>query len=169
MTETRIKSLKEQIKIICLVMGIIYSGFAGFGLFIVLIQKLMMLGTGMELQEWKEMQTIHTIFIIYLPLVIILGITYIRFGVSIKKPSKKPILTNKILWWISASISISYSIVSFTVLLKDMASYFSIFIIMTIISGLIGLIVIMLAFNLPQYFLSKKIKELVNLEIQSQR
>jgi len=92
----------NQIKTICMVVGIVYSGFASFMLGIVFLQKLMIYGSGIPTEDVTGLNSSHNIFFIFLPLVILLGIAYIKFGFSFSKTPIKPILVNNIRNYLAA-------------------------------------------------------------------
>jgi len=154
----------NQIKTICMVVGIVYSGFATFMLGIVFLQKLMVYGSGIPTEEVTGLNSSHNIFFIFLPLVILLGIAYIKFGFSFSKTPIKPILVNNILRIVSAIISVSYSIVCFRLLILGLPGFFSITAVLMILSSAFGFFIVILVFNLPQYFISKKIKKYYSIK-----
>lgn len=118
----------KDIRLFSLILGGCYAGFGAFSSFIVLMQK----WTFSKFEEFPDdafmetMLIMHDIWLTYMPWLVLIGIGYVAFGLSLKQLGKLRFHANLVLGIASLAWAICYSIgsmayfESFNSLLKDM-------------------------------------------------
>jgi len=152
----------KHIKVISLITGFAYAGVSALVILIVFLQKLMLAsfnnGPSEVLVKFNE---IHLIFLIYFPMVLVLGVAYILFGFRFKELKLNIYKVSLVLRVVSIILPIVYLIHILTVIPEfnnGMDHAPLIFYIVQFIFGIFGLLVLLAAFSLPQYFIHRKVK-----------
>ncbi len=85
---------KKDIKTICLSIGGFYAVFGVFALLMVKMQTMMISNFDPKPDEsfTNTLNVLHEIWIVYMPLMILIGISYIVFGLSFQKIKSKKLL-----------------------------------------------------------------------------
>ncbi len=163
-------SAAKHAKVICLIIGFAYSGFAAMALLVVLLQKLMMStfgGPPAELGMDNFLDSFHTMYMIYMPIAILLGLAYVYMGFKFKELKENLNTVNVTLRVISVILPLVYSIHSFFFMSSvfDMFSEiegapidFGFIRIFQVVFGVVGMVMTMAVFIVPQYFIDKKVK-----------
>jgi len=166
-----VKIFKKEPKQICMTIGGIYAGFGTFAFFIMTMQKLMMSNIGTQPDEsfTKLMTTLHDIWSIYMPLMILLGLIYVGFGLMFNKIKTNKFKINRFISFLSLGWVVSYTISSFefiklfsTTTQQDFEFFGYI---IYVFAGL-GFLVVFGMFTIPQYMIGKKIK---NIETEERK
>ncbi len=109
MTEVK-KQNKNVGRIISYSTGACYFFYGGFSLLIVYLQKMMISTVENQMgDEIDYFNTMHTIFLEYLPYLMLLGVGYLLFGLFYKKLGSYKFLINILLAIISVLGVISYT------------------------------------------------------------
>jgi len=151
--------IRKTIRLICFGTGITYSVLPMFMLLMFLFQSIPEIINGTFSSFWSEMNSVKYVFTIFLPIIILLGIAYIKFASSYPDSLKNPVLTNKILRIVSAIISASYTIFSSINLCLSNTDNSSFKAVIEVLAFIFGFTFVILVMNLPQYFISKNIRK----------
>ena len=155
---------KKDIKTICLSIGGFYTVFGLFAIMMVKLQSMMISNFESSPDEsfTNTLNVLHEIWIVYMPLLSLLGIGYLAFGFFFNKINVNKYQTNLILsllclvWVIAYSIScIKYIDIFFAGMAKDFEAFkyigygFAGF----------GFIAVFALMTVPQYIIGKRIKK----------
>jgi hypothetical protein len=156
--------LKKDVKTICLSIGGIYAGFGVLALLMVKMQDFMFSYSETKLDDsfQNAMSILHSIWNLYMPFLIIIGICYLSFGLFYHKIKSDRYQINLVLSILSLIWVIAYSVSCLKyvdVFSKSATIGFEGFkYIVYVIAGF-GFLAVLAAFTLPQYKIGKKIKE----------
>ncbi len=154
---------KKDIKTICLSIGGFYAVFGVFALLMVKMQTMMISKFEPKPDEnfTNTLNVLHEIWIIYMPLMILMGISYIVFGLSFQKIKTKKLQINLVLsvlsliWVIAYAIScIKYMDVFFAGMTND----FEMFKYIAYGFAVFGFVAVFALFTVPQYLIGQRIK-----------
>ena len=111
---------------------------------------------------------LHKIWIVYMPLMVLLGISYIVFGLLYSRIKVNKFQINLVLSILSFIWVIAYAlscIKYLDILFADMAKDFEPFKYVGYVFAGFGFIVVIAAFTVPQYIIGKRIKkqEVINI------
>ena len=155
---------KKDIKTICLSIGGFYAVFGAFALLMVKLQSMMLSNFESSPDESfnNTLNVLHEIWIVYMPLMILLGLGYLTFGFFFNKIKANKYQINALLsilcliWVIAYSIScIRYLDVFFAGMANDLEAFkyigygFAGF----------GFIAVFALMTVPQYIIGKRIKK----------
>lgn len=159
------KILKKDPKQICIRLGAIYSGFGAFSYFILTMQKSMLSNFNTETSDEfaKLMTTLHEIWGIYMPLLFLLGLGYMAFGLFFNKISINKFKINQVISLISLLLVIGYTISSFEffkIFSTNAQQDFEFFKYISYVFAGFGFFAIFVLMTVPQYIIGKKIKQL---------
>lgn len=160
-----IKTLfKKDISTICLSIGGFYAVFGIMAIILIKMQTIMFSNFGQEPDEsfMNIFIVLHKIWIVYMPLMILLGISYMAFGMLYNRIQVNKFQINLVLSILSTIWVIAYSISCIKyldILLADMANDFEPFKYIGYVFAGIGFIVVIAVFTVPQYIIGKKIKK----------
>ncbi|MCT4636844.1 MAG: hypothetical protein N4A72_03960 [Bacteroidales bacterium] len=158
------KLFKKYTRIICMLLGGAYALFGLFALAIVTMQSLMLSGSMSDIDEsfTNSLSAMHSIFKIYMPLLILLGIGYLIFGIFYNRIKSKRYQINLLLSimciaWIAGYIvnnvlnvdELNAGFANNNEALKLMAYGYLIF----------GSIIALAIMAVPQYILGRAIKQ----------
>ena len=155
---------KKDLKTICLSIGGFYAAFGAFALIIVKMQNLML--SSFETKPNESFQNtisiLHNIWNIYMPLLILIGICYLLFGLFFHKIKADKYQINlglsliSLIWVLAYSISCLKYIDTF---FKSTSAGFEAFKYLQYIFIGIGFLAVLAVFTIPQYKIGKRIKE----------
>ena len=155
----------KDIRTLCLSIGGFYTIFGTFSYLMIRLQAFMLSRFEPPPDEsfTNIMNTLHDIWGVYMPLMILLGVGYLLFGLFFNKIGAKKFQVNLALSILSLIWVIAYVITN----IKYMETFFGVFngnfgSTKTIAYGfaVFGLIAVVAMFTVPQYIIGKKIREL---------
>lgn len=155
------KILKKEENKICISIGAFYSIFGFFALLMMKLQDLTISSFDDSPDDLfiKSKEALDEVWIIFMPLMILLGISYILFGILFKKIKSDKYMINLILsilsliWVVAYGYSILFDSDSFFAIMGEMK-------ILAYIFATFGFIVVLGLFTVPQYIIGKRIKKL---------
>jgi len=121
------------------------------------------IGTQPDESFTKLMTTLHDIWGIYMPLMILLGLIYVGFGLMFNKIRTKKFKINQLISFLSLGWVVGYTISSFEFIKLFSATTpqdFAFFGYISYVFAGIGFLVVFGMFTVPQYLIGKKIKNL---------
>ena len=154
---------KKDIKTICLTIGGFYAVFGAFAILMVKLQTIMLSNFESSPDEsfTNTLKVLHEIWIVYMPLLIILGLGYLAFGFLFNKIKTNKYRINLLLsilcliWVIAYAIScIRYMDVFFA----GMANDFEAFKYIGYGFAGFGFVAVFALMTVPQYIIGKRIK-----------
>jgi hypothetical protein len=160
---------KKELHKAIMVIGALYSGFSLFALLIVFLQKTTMSGVSEVGDErfMNLMTQLHMLWITYMPLLFMLGLSYVLFGLFYYKIRFNRFLLNQIIsvLFIAWALSYTYSSVDYLNAFTEVLPFQS-DILSFAINALwgFGFIVVILFMSFPQYKIGKLIKAKDDLE-----
>jgi hypothetical protein len=154
---------KKDIKTICLSIGGFYAVFGAFAILMIKLQTIMLTNFESSPHEsfTSTLKVLHEIWIVYMPLLTILGLGYLAFGFFFNKIKTNKYLINLLLsilcliWFVAYAIS---SIRFMDVLFAGMANGFEAFKYILYVFAGIGFVAVFALMTIPQYTIGKKIK-----------
>jgi hypothetical protein len=161
------KSLKQlfrkDVRTICLSIGGFYVVFGAFAILMVKIQTMMLINVeGSASQSFiNSLKILHEIWMIYMPLLIVLGLGYLLFGLLFKRLQAIRYQANILLsifcliWAITYSISCSRY---FDVFFAGMTTDFEALKYVAYGFAGFGLLAVFVLLTVPQFVISKRLK-----------
>jgi hypothetical protein len=159
-----IKTLfNKDIKIICLSIGGFYTVFGAFALLMVKIQKIMISNFDQQADKRfsNTLNVLHEIWIVYMPLMILIGVCYLIFGLLFKKIKTNKYQINLVLSIFSMTWVITYAISCIKYFYTFFAGFGNDFAVFKYIGygfAGFGFIAVFALFTVPQYLIGKSIK-----------
>ena len=155
--------LKKDIKTICLTIGGFYAVFGVFALLMVKMQTMMISNFDPKPDEsfTNTLNVLHEIWIVYMPLMILIGISYIVFGLSFQKIKSKKLQINLVLSILSLIWVIAYAISCIkymNVFFAGMSNDFEMFKYIAYGFAGFGFVAVFTLFTVPQYIIGQRIK-----------
>jgi hypothetical protein len=155
---------EKDIKIICLSIGGFYAALGAFSLFMVKLQSMMFstFGSSPDKLFDNALEVLHKIWVVYMPLLLLLGLGYLAFGFLFGKIKAYKYQINLFLsilcliWGIAYAIScIEYFDAFFTL----MANGFAAFKYSAYVFAGFGIIMVFALMTVPQYMIGRLIKK----------
>jgi hypothetical protein len=156
----------KHIKVICIITGFSYAGVAAMGVLVVLLQMIMLASFNAQPTEWGLIHEIHLLFLTYLPIILLLGFSYIMFGFNFKKLKAGIYKVHFALRVISILIPIAYCVHILVIYYANHSDTHDVLVVPAIIQyifNFIGILALIASFSIPQYFIHKKVKAYVEV------
>ena len=157
------KIFKKDLHKAIMTIGALYSGFSVFALLIVFMQKLSI----SSVEDFADeefmglMNMLHSIWITYMPLLLLLGLTYVLFGFMYNKITFNRFLINQIIsvLFIAWAVAYAYGSVDYIKIFVELIPFQNEIIstAMYVMTG-VGFVVVFLFMSVPQYLIGKMIK-----------
>jgi surface polysaccharide O-acyltransferase-like enzyme len=160
---------KKDVKTICLYIGGLYAAFGALALLMVKMQNMMFSDfvTNTDDSFQNAINILHNIWTVYMPFLILIGICYLVFGLLYHKIQADKYQINLVLSIISLIWVIAYSISCLKYVdefFKSVITEFEAFKYVVYIFAGFGFLAVFAAFTVPQYKISRRIKEQIELD-----
>jgi hypothetical protein len=151
---------KKDVKTICLSIGGIYAVFGVLALGMVKMQTMMLSNFDPKPDEsfMNTMKVLHKLWIVYMPLLVLLGIGYLVFGLLYYKIKVNKFQINLVLSVLSVIWVFAYAL-SCIKYLDILFSDFEPFKYIAYVIGGVGFIAVIATLTVPQYIIGKKIRK----------
>lgn len=155
---------KKELHKAIMIVGALYSGFSLFALLIVFLQKSTISGMSEVADEKfiELMNQMHTLWLTFMPLLFLLGLSYVLFGFFYHKIRFNRFLLNQIIsvFFIAWALSYTYSSVDYLNTFTESLPFQN-EILSFVVNAMwgFGFIVVILFMSFPQYKIGKLIKQ----------
>ena len=158
------KLFQKDIKTICLTIGGFYVAFGALSLLIVKVQTMTIFNFDPKPDDnfLNMLNILHNIWIVFMPLMILLGIGYLLFGLLYFRIKVNRFQVNLVLSILSLIWVIAYAVSSLKYLygfFAEMATDFAPFKYIGYVIAGFGFIAVLAVFTVPQYIIGKRIKK----------
>ncbi len=160
---------KKELHKAIMIIGALYSGFSLFALLIVFLQKSTISGMSEVIDEkfMTLMTQLHALWFMFMPLLFLLGLSYVLFGFFYHKIRFNRFLLNQIIsvFFIAWALSYTYSSMDYLNTFTESLPFHN-EILSFVINAMwgFGFIVVIFFMSFPQYKIGKLIKQKDQLE-----
>lgn len=155
------KLFEKEASKICVTIGAYYAAFGAMAFLMIFMQKQMTPnGANGDDAFYAMMALLHHVWTIHMPLLIILGLLYVAFGLMFNKIKANKYNINLVLSLLSLALSVSYGIGSWDFIKSLSEEGPEFFKYVSYAFAAFGFVMVFIFMTVPQYIIGKKIKKM---------